>query len=137
MTHTPVLVGGPSGPNADPNDWKYRWHFKTEVAALDRPLTITQFGILAWDGQRWIFPPDQSSYNSGVLDQSTFEDWYACPDAKIEPGSPAVDQQNWAGSNDLKDFQQKWFFVGIDGQGKEYKGEAVVKFRAGNAGSPE
>ena len=131
VTHTPAEIGDPTGPNTNAGDWKYRWIFKTEVSAIDRPLTVTQFGILAWDGHHWILPPDQRRYNSGVLDQRTFAEWYACPGALIAPGKPATDPQNWAGSHELADFQQKWFFVGTDAEGKRDKGEAVVRLIAG------
>ncbi len=130
VTHTPAQVRGPVGPNADPPDWRYRWIFKTEVSAVDRPVTITQFGILAWDGAKWILPPDQSRYNSGLLDQRTFVEWYSCPRARIEPGKPAVDPQNWAGSHERISFQQQWFFIGVDADGKRCKGEAVVQLLA-------
>ncbi|WP_425398083.1 hypothetical protein [Aeoliella sp.] len=132
VTHTPTQVGGPTGPNHDPTAWKYKWVFKTEVAALDRPITIEQFGILAWDGKCWILPPNQRRYNCGILDQGTFAEWYSCPDGEIAPGTAAVDPQNWAGSDELADFQQKWFFVGVDSSGKKYKGEAIVRFAADN-----
>jgi hypothetical protein len=51
VTHAPAEVRDPSGPNTDARDWKYRWIFKTEVSAIAQPLTVTQFGILAWDGE--------------------------------------------------------------------------------------
>ena len=60
VTHTPPEVRGPRGPNPDARDWRYRWFFRTEVGAIDRPLTITQFGILAWEDGKWVLPPDQS-----------------------------------------------------------------------------
>ena len=134
MTHTPPEVRGPA-PNGAASGWQYRWIFRTEVSAIDRPLTITQFGILAWENGKWILPPDQSRYNSGVLDQRTFVEWYSCPGAKIEPGSPATDPQNWAGSHERTSFQQKWVFIGTDASGKRYKGEGVVRLVAEGHGA--
>jgi len=57
-------------------------------------------------------------------------DAYSCPSAKIEPGKRAVDLQNWAGSRELADFRQKWFFIGTDAGGKRWKGEAIVELVA-------
>jgi len=128
VVHSPDVVENPVGPNPSP-DWKYRWIFRTEVRAIDKPLTITKFGILAWDGSRWILPPDQTSYNTGVLDAKTFIEWYQCPNAIVSPGRPAIDPQNWAGSHSRQSFKQKWFFIGVDANGKSYKGEGVVELR--------
>lgn len=79
---------------------------------------------------KWILPPDQTRYNSGVMDRRTFAEWYSCPSATVEPGRPAIDPENWAGSQHRKSFQQKWFFIGADSSGKPCKGEAVVKLVA-------
>jgi hypothetical protein len=125
VIHSPNPVSSPVGP--DPKGWPYRWIFRTEVRAIDRPLTIIQFGICAWDGEQWILPSNTGRYNAGLLDQRTFMQWYACPSARIEPGKPAVDPENWAGSHARHSFRQRWFFVGRDDQGKRYKGEAVVE----------
>jgi hypothetical protein len=108
--------------------WPYRWTFQTEVRAVERPLTITRFAIVAWDGEAWVLPSDQRRYNCGLLDQKTFSEWYNCPDARIEPGKPAIDAGNWAGSRALAPFKQKWVFIGVAADGKEYKGEGVVEF---------
>src|SRR5688500_16165534 len=67
VVHTPAEVGDVEGPNSDPNDWKYRWTFRTEVRTTNKPLRITRFGILAWDGTRWVLDADQKRFNSGVL----------------------------------------------------------------------
>jgi hypothetical protein len=126
IIHEPAQVGKPEGPNSD--DWPYRWRFRTEVRAIDRPLTITHFGIIAWDGSQWVLPPDQRHYNSGVLEKGTFAEWYHCPDATVRPGGPAVDPENWAGAYARAPFRQKWFFIGEDSQGQRFKGEGIVTF---------
>jgi len=125
VVRSPARVGSPEGPNQE--DWPYRWHFRTEVRAINRPLTITKFGILAWDGAKWILPPDQRHYNTGIGKQKDFVEWYHCPGGIVRPGRPAVDPENWAGANARKPFRQKWFFIGVDAQGKRYKGEGVVE----------
>jgi len=130
VVHTPGSVGSPKGPNQE--DWPYRWRFRTELRAIDRPITITRFGILAWDGSKWFLPPDQRQYNAGILDQATFTEWYRCTDATIQPGQPAVDPENWAGSYARAPFRQKWFFIGEDTQGQRLKGEGVVDLITGD-----
>jgi hypothetical protein len=63
VIHTPVRVGDPEGPNRD--DWPYRWHFRTEVRTINRPPTITRFGIIAWDGSQWVLPPRPAAVQHG------------------------------------------------------------------------
>jgi hypothetical protein len=112
VVHSPESVRSPVGP--DPNGWPYRWLFQTEVRAISRLLTIVQFGICAWDGKEWILPATNRRYNAGILDKKAFMEWYACPSGRIEPGKPAIDRQNWAGSYTRTSFRQKWFFIGED-----------------------
>lgn len=127
VTHTPLRVVGPhQGPNK--NDWTYRWIFKTEVRPIDRDITITHFGILAWDGSDWVLDGAQKEFNSGILEQNVFLEWYGLQSSTIGPQSLAVDEQNWAGSMKRAPFKQKWFFVGKDASGAQFKGEGVVEF---------
>jgi hypothetical protein len=128
VIHAPAQVRTRVGPNLV--GWLYRWLFRTEVRAIERPISIVLFGICAWDGKQWILPANNRRYNAGVLDQMSFEEWYSCPDARIAPGKPAVDPSNWAGSRAKAAFRQKWFYVGKDDHGKRYKGEAVVELLA-------
>ncbi len=130
VIHSPTRVRYPVGP--DSQVWPYRWYFRTEVRAIDRPLTIVKFGIIAWDGTQWILPSNNRRYNAGILDQTKFKEWYACPSARIDPGKPAIDPENWAGNYTRTSFRQKWFFIADDDQGKRYKGEAVVELLKGD-----
>ena len=125
VIHSPSKVRSPVGPDAE--GWTYQWFFKTEVRAIDRPLKIVKFGICAWDGAKWILPSDNQRYNAGIGGQTEFKEWYSCPSARIEPGKPAIDAENWAGSHTRTPFRQKWFFVAADDNGKRFKGEAVVE----------
>ncbi len=125
VIHSPNPVREPIGPNDD--GWLYQWTFRTEVRAIDRPLTIVYFGACAWDGKEWILPSDRARYDAGVTRQKDFIEWYTCPGARIAPGEPAVDSENWAGSHTRSSFRQKWFFVGEDDRKNRYKGEAAVE----------
>jgi len=125
VIHTPAQVSGPT--DGLETGWPHSWVFRTEVRSRGEKLKIQQFGILAWDGNGWALPSNQKKYNSGILDGQTFAEWYGIVDGTISPDSPAVDDQNWAGSRDLQGFKQKWFFIGVDKNGKKWKGEGVVE----------
>ena len=125
VIHSPNPVRNPVGP--DSRGWAYQWHFRTEVRAIDRPLTVVYFGICAWDGKEWILPSDNTRYNAGILRQKDFIQWYHCPGARIATGKPAVDPENWSGSRTRTSFRQRWFFVAEDDRKNRFKGEAVVE----------
>jgi len=123
ITHEPAKVTKVKGPLK--GDWEYKWEFRTDIEAIDQPLTVTSFGILAWDGKKWTIDP--ANHNSGLMPATVFAEWYSCPGGKLEPGKPATDKANWAGSHQKAAFKQKWFVVAKDAKGKRYKGEQVVE----------
>jgi len=128
VVHTPARVSGPM--SGLKTGWPHSWEFKTEVRSRDRSLKIDQFGILAWNGKEWGLHEGQKRYNTGVLDGSTFVEWYGIGDGIISPDTPAIDDHNWAGSDRLEGFRQKWFFIGVDENGKKWKGEGIVELVA-------
>ncbi len=85
VIHSPTHVRSPVGSGG--TGWPYRWIFRTEIRAIDRPLTIVQFGMCAWDGEKWILPATNHRYNAGVLNQKTFKEWYARASARIDQGN--------------------------------------------------
>ena len=125
IVHTPNPVAKPIGPIQ--GRWPYKWTFRTEIRAKDQPLKVTQFMILAWDGQNWILDKKQQNYNSGEGDTKLFAKWYGCAEGKIGPGKPAVDEKNWAGNSTKSPFKQKWVVIGEDAMGQKYKGDGVVE----------
>ena len=129
VVHTPNPVRMPEGPFED--YWPFKWDFRTEVRAIDRPLTIKWFLILGWDGKQWILDRQQEKFNSGEGDGQKFAEWYSCPGGRIAPGKPAVDASNWAGSYSRKPFKQKWVVIGEDKAGKRFKGEGVIELLIG------
>jgi hypothetical protein len=82
--------------------------------------------------EKWVLPSTQKDYNTGVLDAQTFAEWYGIADGTISADIPAVDPRNWAASHKRQDFKQKWFFIGVDGNGKKWKGEGVVELVTDN-----
>ncbi|MBX7106286.1 MAG: hypothetical protein K1X57_19570 [Gemmataceae bacterium] len=128
VVHSPNPVRGPEGPI--PGVWPFKWTYRTEIKAIKQPLRVTRFMILAWDGQYWILDKDQKNYNSGEGGSKQFAEWYNCPDGKIEPGKPAIDERNWAGNKARTPFKQKWVVIGEDAAGMKYKGEGIVEFLA-------
>ncbi len=125
VVHTPNPVRDPEEPSK--GGWPFRWTFRTEVRAIDRPLTVKWLLILGWDGNRWVLDRRQKKFNSGEGDERVFAEWYECPGARIAPGSPAVDPSNWAGSYSREPFKQKWVMIGEDATGKRFKGEGIVE----------
>jgi hypothetical protein len=125
VVHTPNPVRGPDSPTN--GAWPFTWTFRTEVRAIDRPLTVKWLLILGWNGERWILDRRQEKFNSGEGDTQVFAEWYECPGGRIAPGTPAVDPSNWAGSHSRQPFKQKWVMIGEDATGKRFKGEGVVE----------
>lgn len=123
ITHSPAKVTSVSGPLK--GDWKYKWKFRTDVEAIDQPLTVTGFGILGWDGEKWGINP--AKFNSGMMPRTIFADWYSAPGGKLTPGTPATDATNWAGSHTRTPFRQRWFVLAKDKSGKTWKGEQIVE----------
>jgi hypothetical protein len=125
VIHTPNPVRTPEEPVGE--FWPFKWRFRTEVRAIDRPLTVRRFLILGWDGKRFVLDRQQKKFNSGESDGQVFAEWHSCPGGRIAPGNPAVDGSNWAGSYSRKPFKQKWVMIGEDASGKQFKGEAIVE----------
>ncbi len=127
VVHTPNPVPAPNEASSG-GDWPFMWSFRTEVRAINDPLTIKAFLLLGWDG-KWVLDRSQKKFNSGANNGNTFADWYGCPGSKIAPGHPAADPSNWAGSYSRKPFKQKWVYIGEDAAGKLWRGEGVVELK--------
>jgi hypothetical protein len=120
VTHSPNPVkaqkGGPSGQ-------QYTWVFETVVETLGEPVTITEFGALAWFQGRWAL----ANFTGAPFTAEDFADWYSCPGARIGPGQNFNDPINWSGDEVLRSGKTLWYFVGVTADGKKVKGEAVVE----------
>ena len=106
---------------------KYTWWYKTTVSAIDGDVAIVEFGAFAWrDGNR-VVGGSFTGKPYGALD---FADWYKCSKAILKKGESYSDPTNWSSAPELKAHKARWYFVGIDAQGKRVKGEAVVEMKA-------
>jgi hypothetical protein len=123
VTHSPNPVpaarGGRSG-------HPYTWLHETAVRAVAGPVTIEEFGCLAWQDGRWVF----STVTGKPFTPAEFSDWYSCPDATLRTGQAYRDPANWTGSTVLEPAQSKWYFIGRTAGGTRVKGEAVVQMLA-------
>jgi hypothetical protein len=108
------------------SEWRYTWHYKTALHAIEEGLTVVQFGYCEWYKGHWALPRDESGFERGPLKALQFAEWFRCPGAFLKPGKQVFDDQHWLGSEDLRSVRHKWYFIGIDCHGKRYKGEGIV-----------
>lgn len=98
----------------------YTWLYRVTVAAVGPdPLTITEFGAFNWVDGKWKV---QNPYSP-----SQFEDWFACPGARVVPGAPCTDPLTWHGSASLRPGRGRWYYIAVSPQGKRFKGEADIE----------
>lgn len=119
VTHSPnpvrAVENGRSG-------HRYTWLYRTEVEALERSLTITEFGAFYLQNGEWTF----GTFTGDPFTPEDFAEWYACPDAKLNPGQPFADPLNWSGGEQLREGKTIWYFIAVDDLGKHYHGEAMI-----------
>jgi hypothetical protein len=97
------------------------------VTATEKPLTVVSFGSCEWIDGAWAIPQDTDEYDVITGSGKEFDEWYSCPDAKLDVGTAYKDPQNWSGSKTVRTFKQKWYYIATDESGNRYKGEAEVE----------
>ncbi|MCE9567134.1 MAG: hypothetical protein K8U57_34460 [Planctomycetes bacterium] len=105
---------------------KYTWWYKTTVMATDPDLTIVEFGGFVWQDGKWVV----RSINSKPFTGEDFAEWYKCPKAVLKKGEAYSDPTNWSTAPELMAGKTRWYFIGVDGKGKRFKGEAVIELKA-------
>lgn len=120
VTHFPNPVGATQGGRSG---YAYTWQYETSVEAINKELTIVEFGIFFERDDTWIF----SNYTGKPFTGQDFAEWYSCPEARLSPASPAKDPQNWTGSNELRSVRNLWYFIGTDSRGERFRGEAMIE----------
>ena len=117
VTHSPIrgiaARGGRSGFN-------FTWDFSTTVCA-PKPVRIVEFGAFIRHNKQWVF----SNFTRKPFTAEDFGDWYSAPSAVLELGKTYTDQQNWFGSNSLKEIESLWYFIGVDETNQRVKGKAI------------
>ena len=128
VTHAPNPVkaqeGGRSG-------YPFTYVYRTTVKSTVKPLTVVEFGALVWQDGQWVF----RTYTGKPFSGQDFAEWYACPKATLLPSQQYSDPANWSAANTAQQGKTKWYFIGVDDQGKRYKGEAIVEQTAEVAGA--
>ncbi len=99
------------------------WIFETSVEPTGEPVTVTEFGAIAWADGQWVF----SNFTGDPFTAQDFAEWYSCPDAKVEPGKKFTGPKNWGGGDGLRPGKALLYFVGVTASGKKVKGEAVIE----------
>jgi hypothetical protein len=98
----------------------YTWLYRVTVTATGADtLTITEFGALSWREGTW---NDVTSFSA-----AQFEDWFACPGARVVAGAPCSDPLTWVGSASLRPGRTLWYYIGVSPQGQRFKGEGVLE----------
>lgn len=105
----------------------YRRVYRTTVRSKSRAVTVQEFGSFAWLNGRWVF----ANFTGQVFSGRDFAEWYSCPDGKLLPGREAIDPSNWSGGiEQLQAGKMRWYFIGVDEEGRRVKGEAIVDLAA-------
>lgn len=106
---------------------KYTWWYKTTVTAIDVDVTIEEFGAFVWWDGKWV---NGGSFTGKPYGAEEFAEWYKCPKAVLKKGKSYSDPTNWSSAAELQAMKMRWYFVGVDAEGKRVKGEAVIKLKA-------
>ena len=106
---------------------RYSWVYATSVRATTSPVRIEEFGSFEWQGGRWVF----RTKTGKPFTAADFGDWYQCPGQMLPLEQTFTDPTNWSGADELRDGQKtRWYFIGVDPEGRRVKGEAVVELDA-------
>ena len=110
----------PGGASGGP----YTCAYKTTVRAVGVGVRITKFGMYFLENNHWVHSP---SNNGQPWSPQDFSDWYSCPGAYIGAGQACSDPNNWSGADTPNPSQGKWYYLGVDDNGNEVQGEAIIE----------
>lgn len=99
-----------------------KWRHSTTVASTVGPVTIVEFGCLALEGGRWTL----ATVSRAPYTADDFAAWYGCPDAMLESGRTYTDASNFSPGTASPEPVIRWYFIGVDAEGRRVKGEADV-----------
>lgn len=121
VVHSPNPVGAVEDGHPA-TQYKYRWIYRTTLKSKRGAITIEEFGCFAYHNESWTF----SNFTGAPFSSQDFAEWYSCADAKLLPGASFSDPSNWTGSNELQAGRMKWYFIGVDEDGRRIKGEGII-----------
>lgn len=116
-------------PNPVKADWDgrrdvpCRWIFETAVSAAGSTVTIEEFGSFFWTIDHWEF----SNVTKKPFTRKNFAEWYGCPDGVLRPGETRRDASNWVQACSARQGRSRWYYIGVDADGRRVKGEAVIE----------
>ncbi len=103
---------------------RHTWWYKTSVSTTSGPVRIVAFGRFTWSA-----PPNSVAQwvamSRSPHSAKLFARWYSCPDALLKPGTVYVDPTTWS----AEPRKTRWYFIGVDEQGRRVKGEAVIELK--------
>jgi len=122
VSHTPNLARYTFNPS---NVSGVEWQFSTTVSAMAGPVTISEFGYFVERNEQW-----ELNYEDELplsFSSSDFANEFDCPNALMVPGKSYTNPENRSAIDCVPEQLVKWYFIGIDADGKRVKGEAGVK----------
>jgi len=127
VVHEPGVAKAVKKLPIDGSRGEFTWVYRTEVTAIEKDLTIVEFGAFHSDGVEWQLGPTVTGTPFGTKE---FTEWYGCKNGLLKKGQSVADPANWNSVDELVPGKIRWFFIGIDPAGKKYRGDAVVEFAA-------
>ncbi len=106
---------------------KYTWWYKTTVSAPAGDVTIVEFGAFMRKDGKWVH---LGTFTGKPYSTGEFAEWYKCPKAILKKGESVADPTNWSSAPELRVGKTRWYYLGIDSQGKKVKGEAIIELKA-------
>jgi len=123
VTHSPNPVSATWDAN---QELRCKWTYKTTVRPMTKEVTIQEFGMFAWDGERWVF----SNITKKPFSRQDFENWYSCPEGVLPVDLLFADPSNWSATSCMRPGKSRWYFIGTDSAGRRVKGEGTVELEA-------
>ena len=121
VTHTPESVEptfvGPSG-----SEWLHRTTVTSEVG----PVTILEYGYFVERDGHWYRAHGEASHSGEDFARS-----FGCPEGALEPGMTYTNEFTRSLKDNQPEQAAKWYFIGVDAEGKKVKGEATVMLKGG------
>ena len=127
VVHEPLTLRDVPQELIDQLNYPYIRFYRTDIINnTDRSLKIIWFDSFFEFNGFW----SSSNIKNRVLRNDDFLDWYSRddmdPEGWLRPGGVASCMVNWHWSETPEDINIKWAFIGIDDQGNDYFGEAMV-----------
>jgi hypothetical protein len=106
---------------------KYTWWYRTTVSTIKTDVTIVEFGGFTWEKGKWVAG---RSFTGKPFTGEDFAGWYKCPKSILKRVESYSDPTNWSTAEELVAGKTRWYFVGVDDNGKRVKGEAVIELKS-------